>query len=222
MAKDYIPRANDKFATFQQNIANGVNKNATAWGIPSEAVAALSESSEKYNGYYRKLTNKAFRTKVDVKKYNNFRVEYEKQLRQFVNEYLRGNSKITTSAKSALLIKVFEKGRQQRSQIMDGIMIITRPIGGLMMEIKCRVPSKEGRASIPPEADGLEICYSVGTKPEHAGQTTHFRFSARAAFILHLPEGSKGKTVYFFARWVNQINPELSAGWSHMVEQTVY
>ena len=222
MARDYIPRKADNFNIFQGNLAKAVSANAAAWKIPADEVTTLTGSSAQYTKLYEATSNIPNRTHVDAVKHTDFRNDFEKYLRHFVNAYIRSNKLIDDPAKSALGIKVRGKRRGHLTQIDDTVLLILEPMGGALMRVRCRVPSAEGKPRLHHQAHGVEIAFSVGTQPAHPDAAEKRVIKKRAQFLLHLAENQRGQMLYAFARWVNLTNEELSGPWNKVKMEFLY
>jgi hypothetical protein len=216
MAKDYIPRPNAKFDAFQQNIAKTVVANADDWQIPAEDVTELSDASVEYGKRYKAISNKETCTTSQRSAHNNFRTDYEKQLRKFVNRFLRDNAKVSHSQLVGMDIKVRGKKRGSRSAITDVVSFHVAAMDGCRAKFYCRIPNHLGAASLHPEADGVEIRYTIGDKPVDCRDCPHVLVAKKAQVLIQLDLSVPGKIIYAFARWVNLSNPNLSGPYSVM------
>ena len=223
MAKDYIPRANGKFDTFQSILAKNVVANATAWKIPMDEVNTLKAASIKYSELYKAISIKSNRTQVQVTAHDDFREKtFEPDFRVFVNSFIKTNKNIDVSALSAMGITERKKRRKQRSKIETTPQVFIENIANMWLRFVCRIESHYGKGSIHPESDGLEFRYSIGTKPATPKKATDHQVSKKAHFILKFEEEHRGKTIYIYARWVNQVNDALSGPWSTVYEAGIH
>lgn len=224
MAKDYIPRANDKFHIFQQNLVKAVVANAVAWKIPADEVTAIQTSSDTYANLYKSLSNKATRTRMQIKAHDSFRKTYEPDLRQLVNAFMRSNKNIEASMLSTLGIKQRGRRRAQRTKIDTHPVLFMEPIGGMRMRFGCRIEAHEGRGSVHPESDGLELRYGLLDTLTNANldQATQVHFSKKAHFQVEFPPAFRGKNLVLFVRWKNLTNDTLSGPWSGAYTGMVY
>lgn len=83
-----------------------------------------------------------------VKEHDVFRKTYEKDLRQFVNRYLRSNKNIGTSDMIGLGVKVRGKKRGHRTKMETTPEVFIESVPGAWLKFVCRVEGKEGKASI--------------------------------------------------------------------------
>ena len=222
MTRDYIPRPNADFNNFQHNIATKVAANAVAWNIPNAEVNALSSTSAAYGNIYNIISNKGSRTMWQVHEYNALRKTYEADLRKFVNSYLRNNKNIEAAAFTSMGIPQRGKRRKNRSAITDAPELIAQSVPGAFVRFWCRQQNHDGRASIHPESDGVEIRYSIGTEPVDFNHAQHTFVSKKAHIRLPVKLEWRGKNLYAYARWVNLADHNRSSGWSYVVVVQVY
>ncbi len=148
--------------------------------------------------------------------HNAFRNEFEKQIRRFVNRYLRDNKNADQSVLSSLGIKQMGKKRRSRSAIATHVDLMIKAGDGCRVKFYCRQPNHDGAASLHPEANAVEIRYALGTKPVDFTQCPHVIVSTKAHVWLNLEPEMAGKNIYAFARWVNLSNANLSGPYGNM------
>lgn len=222
MPADYIPRKNSDFANFQHNLVNKVSANATTWGISPADLGELVVASGKYNNHYKAISNKRARTMAQVAGHDEARKNFEKQLRLFVNAFIRGNAKITDEQMTGLGLARRRKKRKVREAMNEAPQLILQVLGGMQVKVFCRQPDTVGKASVHPESDGIELRYSLGTPATHVAQATEVLFTKKAKNLLRLPLDAQGKKLYVFARWLNLTHPNRSSPWSAVREVVVY
>ena len=222
MAADYIPRPNSDFDTFQHNLVNQVSANASSWAIPLADVGELAVASAKYRNCYKAITAKSTRTMGQVATHNQERLKFEKQLRQFVNSYIRSNTKITDAQMTSMRLSRKRKKRKVREKIEEAPVVHLKLMGGQWVKIFCNRANHDGKSYMHPEADGLELRYSLGSPVTLPEQASGALFSKKAKNVLTLPFEAQGKKLYVFARWLNLTHPERSSPWSEVKETVVY
>jgi hypothetical protein len=78
------------------------------------------------------------------------------------------------------------------------------------------------RASMHPDADGIEMRYHLGgTAPANANACPGVKVSTKALFDFDAGIDNDGKKFYCFLRYINQSNPENNGHWSGMQSGTV-
>ena len=114
---------------------------------------------------------------------------------------------------------------------------LLKTLEGGMVKVKVRLFSDATRASMHPDADAVEIKYSVAANatassptpptpgspsgpaagpaiPATIDECTSYFLSKKASFKLTLGPTAEGKKLYAFFRWINMSKPEKSGPWS--------
>ena len=216
MAKDYIPRAHSKFNILQQNITKAVVANAAAWNIPLLEVTALQTASVQYAYLFKVISNRSSCTTAQRQAHTEFRSNYEKQIRKLVNGYLRDNKNIDSSELTGMGIKVRGKRRSSKSAITTAVELFAVATDGCRVKFYCRIEKHDGKASMHPESDAVEIRYALENKPQNVSQCPHSLVSKKAHVRIEPDITLRGKYLFAFARWVNLSNSSFSGPWGNM------
>jgi hypothetical protein len=114
---------------------------------------------------------------------------------------------------------------------------LLQTLAGGMVKVKVRMFSDATRASMHPDADAVELKYSVAANaasstptppspgtpaggaatpaiPATVDDCTSYFISKKSSFNLALGTAAEGKKLYVFFRWVNLSKPEKSGPWS--------
>jgi len=216
MAKDYIPRGKNEFFTFQQALVTTITNNAAAWNLPAADVSDLSGASAEYTTLYTITGNKKNCTATQREEHNKFRTAYEKQIRKFVNRFLRDNPDTNAAVLHSAGIKQMGKLRRSRAAITVGVDLSGKAMEGCRVKFSCCIPHHDGGASLHPEADAVEIRYSLDKRPAHADECPHSIIIKKAHPVLEFDYAMLGKYVYAFARWVNLSKANHSGQYGNM------
>lgn len=215
--KDYIPSKNADFNTFQQNLVTLVTANSVAWNIDAAKVTALTAAQTVYQPLYNAISNPNTRTKAATAAHKAGRKVYEKTLRAFVKENLVYNSSISIEEKAELRINTGVPHGGSRPAITTEPVLILQALPGAYLKITCRVESDESRPSIHPDADGMELKFSIGTPPPNPYNTERdfpfTLFSSKASFTQETNTEQIGQRVYAIARWKNNTDNTKSGPW---------
>jgi len=228
--KDFIPTEDDDFFNFEQNLlerlhakededgepAPGEAENFKKWGIPDEPVKDLDEMQILYEKKYHRAQKKTKRNSGDVVKHRQAREEFEKDIRQFVGEFLRKNHKISDGERKLMQLTVPDTEPSPHPQIVDPIIGLT-PIPGGDMEVRCRSAQDETRPSKPLPHVLVQVQYalvSLGDPAPAFEQAIVQRQSSKALFIMHHGISNVGKRFYGYFRWYDPIHPEDSGPWT--------
>ncbi len=222
MAHDYIPRPILQFHEFQKNLVQMVSSKAGIWNIPVAEVNGLTASSAAYENHFKNVIDKPGRSQAQVVAHKQFRKDYESELRLFVNGFLRSNKLISDTDRVNLGLKIRGKRRKHRTRIETAPVVFMESFPGAWLKMWCRIEGHIGRASLHPESEGVEICFSIGTKPKDEEECAHSFFSKKAHIRLAIKPDWRGKMFYGFMRWKNLSNDELSGPFCGVVMQMVY
>lgn len=96
------------------------------------------------------------------------------------------------------------------------------PLGGGKVRVTVRVQSDSTRASMHPDADSIEVKYTIGTEPpaseEEAVVARNYRKSIR---VFSLGQANATLRMYAFFRWSNETDESKSGPWSTMVQTVI-
>jgi hypothetical protein len=123
-------------------------------------------------------------------------------------------SKLTDADRNTLNLKKRDTVKTPRPKISDTAFVKVMGKPGALMQFTCRTNNDSSRASIHPDADGIEIVYNIGgTEPVSAKECTTTITSTKAKFQLQLDNSDSGKKFYGFARWKNNTDSNKSSPW---------
>jgi hypothetical protein len=226
--RDYMPKKDDDFFNFQGNLVNKVVANKTTWSIPDAEVDALVSRRQEYEPLYHKSQVKQNRTSGDVFRHRDIRKTYEKEIREFVNAYIRYNPAITSDKKVGMSLTNPDTEPTPKPKISDIPIVGLEPKGGGDIEVYCRRETDQTRPSMHPDADVIEVRFAMlpihqqsqpgsGKReglpsPEECPEV---RISTKAHFFIQCGVKNAGQTFYGFFRWVNLTNPANSGSWSN-------
>jgi len=91
-------------------------------------------------------------------------------------------------------------------------------MGGCKVRVSCRTASDSSRASMHPNADGVEIKYALGEAPANVDACPNKEVFAKSRFIVSLATADAGKRIYAYLRWRTNSNPEKNGPWSDQLE----
>jgi hypothetical protein len=248
MSKDYIPRNNSKFMSFQDYLNAQVTINAAAWNVPAAEATALSTWSAGFEPLFFTITNKTTRSRGQVIAFDNYRKDYVAFLRPFCQGYLVNNPLIPMSDRVAMGFS--PRGlnpRTERAKITTAPVTGLKALGGGLVRFSFKVEASNKRSARQADSNGVEVYYKLLSQPQKvepivvledsleaaadngvntgadAGLPTDGyknMFSTRARFVHQFSIGDIGKTLHVYARWVNTSDATKS-GQVSMVSITV-
>jgi hypothetical protein len=210
--------SDDNLFNVQGNYVNGVVANQAPWLIPAPAVAALVLRRAEYEPLYHKCQDKNTRTKADVAAHRAKRIIYEKELRDFHNEWIAPNNSIPAEQK--LILGGRERDTEPSpSQPITSVPIVgLKPLGGGDIEVRCRVTTDQTRASMHPDANVVDYKYimvaSGAVPPSDPEDCPKADSQPKAKFVLRAGAKNTAKRFYGFFRWLNNRRPRQEGPWS--------
>jgi hypothetical protein len=204
MAKkpDYIPRRNSLFDLWQKNYVSMVSTNAVAWVIPATEVTALTAAQGVYQPFYDAITDKKTATLSQKEAHRAQRKIYEKVLRDFNKSFTANNKNIPLQKKIELQITIPDTTRSKRVQVNDVVVSSVKSIGGGQIEFKCMRSNDATRSSLHPDADAVEVRYSIDVNPASWADCLNTFTSSKSKFTITLDPSAIGKRIYYFLRWI--------------------
>jgi len=234
--KDYIPPKQKDYFDWQDNLVARVVLNATLWLIANSKVLALQAAQTAYLPFYNAIKIKQNRTTQQVDAHKVARKTYTTFLRTFVKENLVNNTSIPHDDKKGLGINPGKDGKGNRLAITTAPGIRLKALGGLEIQVECRVESDSSRPSMHEDADVIELRAAVSSTPPGGNtgtppfpmpgdapppanylQATDVSTSKKARFKKILDDPTvTGKYIYVFGRYKNLTDEKKSGPWSEM------
>lgn len=209
----------DNLFNLQGTYVNAVVVNKVAWGIPDTAVDPLVTRRAEYEPLYYKSQDKNTRTKSDVAAHRDKRIIYEKELRDFHNEWIANNSGIPDEQKLILGGRVRDTEPSPSQPITDVPIVGLKGLGGGDIEVRCRVTTDQTRASMHPDANVIDYRYiaveSGDVPPSDPEDCPKADSQPKAKFVLRAGAKNAGKRFYGFFRWLNNRRPRQEGPWSN-------
>jgi len=213
--KDYIPTTDKGFDTFQDDLIKGVLPNLSTWKIPQEEFDVLLPLQTDWNTAWGKAKNKKTRNSGDVEAKDEALKLYEKAIREFVQQWLAPNKKVSNEQLIKLGLTPRNTGSSERPEIKDAPDVSFSAKSGAVIEVKCRMKQDSSRASIHPDADGAELCYKIGQPaPKNEEECVKSIVITKATYSLKLKLADASKKIYGYARWVNLSDEKKSGPFS--------
>ncbi len=217
--------SDDNFYNLQGTYVNAVVTNEVAWGIPAPSVAALVARRAEYEPLYQTSQERNTRTKVDVATHRDMRKVYEKELREFHNEWIANNSAIPAGQKLILGGRVRDIEPSPSAPITDVPIVGLKSMGGGDIEVRARARTDQTRSSMHPDANVLDYRYvmveSGDVAPSDPEDCPKAASQSKAKFVLRAGAKYAGKRFYGFFRWLNSHRPKQEGSWSNPISVIV-
>lgn len=97
-----------------------------------------------------------------------------------------------------------------------------KPISGGDMRLRCREQVDSTRASIPAEANAVELRWVISNNaPNSVDDCPDKEIFTEALFNYNFGAGNTAKKIFAFARWIDTTNKNRSGHWSDMVQTVI-
>jgi hypothetical protein len=150
---------------------------------------------------------------------------YEKELREFHNEWIANNSAIPAEQKLILGGRVRDVEPSPGAPITDVPIVGLKSLGGGDIEVRCRFETDQTRSSMHPDANEVDYRYVLveagDVAPSDPEDCPKADSQPKAKFVLRAGAKNAGKRFYGFFRWLNSHRPRQEGPWSNPVNVIV-
>ena len=127
---------------------------------------------------------------------------------------------ITPNDRAVFHIKLRDDEPTPRPQITDAPFVDFKVESGAFVLVTCRVEHDSTRASMHPDADEIEMRYSLlptgDPAPIDPAETQDSTMSSKAIFRFSGGIGNAGQRLYGYLRWRNKTDEAKSGPWSQI------
>jgi hypothetical protein len=204
--KDNIPTKDSEFDDFYRNIVEVVDQktggNVPDWKhIPPDSLNEFHDAWNAWTAAYEKI--KGPHTSTDTAEKNRIRDSSKKNLREFINRFLR-YPPVTAEDRANMGISEHDTTRTAIGvpQTRPEFSIVVKDIRRLALPFKDQGSASRAR---PYGLSGAVVRWAVLDKPPAGpGALTNSKLATRTPFILNFTEEERGKTVYIAMQWQNE------------------
>jgi hypothetical protein len=201
MSTDYIPKKDEVFRDWAQNLYTYVLSKYQIWNIPSPQPPLES----LLNAYQTALTTaqNPNRGKVDVLTKNEARAVLEAAVRPYVKAYLSFNPVISDADREQMRITVYDKTKTPipPPSTIPEAEIDSSVIRQLTIHFKDNGSERRGK---PLGVHGVEIVWDMTeTTPAKIEEFRNSVFDTRSPYTFSFDESQRGKKVFLCLRWEN-------------------
>lgn len=219
MGEDYLPGSFAEFDEWQKNLISKVVAGASTWNIPDARVTALTGRQQQWKDDYEAGGKQTDRRHSDTIAMQSTHKLYEKEIRDFVQEFLAKNSLVSNKQRAAMKLTVPDTEPTDRVAIEDRPTVRAEMKGGALLKLEFRVKADSSRPSMHPDADVVELKYQIGgTEPASPDETNKTETFSKAKQSMQLKVGNAGKFFYGFARWRNNSDVSKSGPYSVLIK----
>lgn len=201
MSTDYIPKRDEVFRDWTQNLYTYVLSKYQNWNIPSPQPPLES----LLNTYQTALTvaQNPNRGKVDILTKNEARAALEAAVRPYIKAYLSFNPAVSDADREQMGITIHNKIKTPvpPPSTIPEAEIDSAIIRQLTIHFKDNGSERRGK---PPGVHGVEIVWDMTeTTPAKMEEFRNSVFDTRSPYTFSFDESQRGKKVFFCLRWEN-------------------
>ena len=203
MPNDYIPRSDEEFDIWQENLLSTVLPNIVNWNIPQQDYDDLLPLQTNWDNAWDGAKNKDTRSSTDVQLKDDARAAYESVLRKFVQAHLAVNRAMSDADRQSMGLTV-------RDTTPTPVPVpTTHPVGQIDSSqtqrhtIKFSDQSSSSRGK-PEGVANCEIHYildNANADPDEDPMLT--AVATRSNHVIDYKASDSGKRAYYYLRWVN-------------------
>ena len=206
--------------TYLQATSGATTNGARLLLTPAEITATAAYLTQWYTGLpaspgaYEKHTNPLTKTKATRLAVETIMLNFSVFFTPLLVR-MSGSPAVTTDDR--LILNIAEPNHSHRiptSQIKDAIFALIVANGGGNINIACRTEHDASRPSLPRDADGVEIAFSISTQPPTPDDAQYKKQFSKSKFTISGGMGNIGKQMYIYVRWINSKHPAIAGDWS--------
>lgn len=208
--EDIIPGKDFDFNEFQSDLIADSTTNAVAWGIPAGVLTAIGLFKAKWDSAWLLAKDADNRTHAQIVDKDVRRGEYEPELRKYIKQYIRFNTAITDTERTAMHIPLLDTVRTDSPRPDTKPLLEVKPQTGSSVKIFFTQENDEAGSSKRKKPDGvdrMEVAYIISATPiTDVTKCNQFASSKKSPLLLTFNGDDAGKRVYMFTRWVSKRN----------------
>jgi hypothetical protein len=217
--KDYMPRKDEEFDIFQNNVCAASALNASQWLIPPQLLTGLDVPRGRWVNALAAYRNPATRTSAVTQEKNDAKKEYTAVLRPFVQGQLMHNSQVTDADRRAMGLPVYDR-TPTAAHLPTSRTEMEIDFAQIMQHSVHVRDSESKSAARPQHVIGFELWRKVGGDTEPAFEDMQLvELATRSPHTLDYTSADRGKTVWYASRWVNTRGGK--GPWSEIVSAIV-
>ena len=169
---------------------------------------------------FPKSQTRATRTGTVIDDKNDLRDQIEDLLRAVYDDIPK--SALTNDDRNTLNLKKRDSEPSKRPQITTTPYARMFPVKGGKIKITVRVAGDSTRSSMHPDADSIEMRFSIGTTaPVSVKDTTDKKVYKGSVRTFGFGQENATKRLYGFFRWKNETDEAKSGPWSELVQTVI-
>jgi hypothetical protein len=200
---DYLPTTHARFFEWQSDFYDRLSEKMNSFQIDESKLKPLTAVKSKYELAHQRASNPDLASRADRLERDEREVEYKAEIRLFVNENIRYNSRVTDYDKQALMLVVPDRSPTPAAVPATHPVIKVDFSEPSRHTLHIMDESKNGKAK-PAGIKECEIWYKIADEEPARYDDLHYAGSAsKPVFLLTFDVPERGKKVWYNARWVN-------------------
>ncbi|MDR0559698.1 MAG: hypothetical protein LBG92_05975 [Prevotellaceae bacterium] len=215
----FIPRRDVDFHQWVNSFMTYLGTESSRLGFPADKYQSLTALKSDFEQKFNAAENPSTRTSLSVQAKNEARAALEKELRQYIKEYLTYSSVVTDVDRNGLGLPVHKTSRTPSP------VAATYPDYDIDSSVIRRLTvhffDSANRSKAKPDGQhGVEIKWGIlETPPSSIDDLPHSAFDTHTPMTLSFDENQRGKTVYFCLCWENTRGEK--GPWSEIISAIV-
>jgi hypothetical protein len=220
MSTTLFPTRDSDFNSKVQIIVPYLNTHKVRLLISAQNITDINALKTIWDDIFPKSQDPAQRTTSVTDDKNTARADIEDLLRSIYDDIPA--SVLNTDDRNTLNLHERDTNPSPRPAINTSPVAKLSSGPGARMEIICRVETDSSRASIHPDADGVEVAYIVAaTPPASPAACNKIILSTKAKFSVQTDIAEAGKKMFAYMRWKNNSSDDKSGPWTSVLSATV-
>ena len=194
---------------------NRVRLNVT---IANVNTATVQKNS--WNTLFAASQNNATRTSAITADKNNVRTQLENQLRLIYADI--AESALTETDRATLHLPKRDTVPSPRPHIETQPYAEMQPLGGGRIKITLRVQNDGSRASMHPDADSVEMAYTIGSEVPISPEACNNHITYKGSIeTKDFGVANETKRLFAYFRWKNDSDETKSSPWSNLQQVVI-
>jgi hypothetical protein len=201
---DYVPKADVKFTSWQNNLVNYIVAHKGNWHVSDDAFDGLLPLREAWQQAYAAAINPGTRTVATIHTKKSVKNAFIAEIRKTVKAYITYNPVVTSADREHMALPIHD-GKPTPILAPE-----ERPLMGINFseheQHLITVRSLMGHAK-PDKTHGFELWSKIGDPAPVTEADFHYAgFNTKSKMLVKYNLSDVGKNVYYRARWVNAKN----------------
>ena len=203
MKKNFIPRTDSDFNSWQKLLISYLNANHLKWNIPPETMSELETFSEAFDQTYQVTIDASTRTKPAIVEKDEARKSLEAAIRTSLKAYVTYNPAVTDKDRANMGLPIHKTTHTPVPVPMTVPEASVKLVASGVVEIHFHDKDAETKRK-PTGVHGVEIAWDIlESNPQSPQKLNKSAFDTKTPHRLVFDFAERGKHVFFALRWEN-------------------